>query len=135
MTFLDLKAKELGLHSVANVQVSAHAELSLKNRGWGQTSSACGCSCRLPQLPCCRLLLAVAAGLSRLHTLPSRPVPKRGFLARLQSGSSHARTAWGDVGDGVKFGTPLLAIPCSGSSTEMPARLRELWVLHGFSHL
>lgn len=94
------------MHSVANVQVSAHAELSLKNRGSGQTSSACGCSCRLLQLPCRRLLLAVAAGLSPLHTLPSRPVPKRGFLAHLQGGSSHAGTAWGDVGDGVRFGTP-----------------------------
>lgn len=126
MMFLGLRQRHLGLHLVANVQVSAHGELSLKNRGSGQTSSTRGCSYRLPQLPCHRLLLAVTAGLSPLHTLPSCPAPKRGFLARLRGGSSRAGAAWGEAGDGAGLGTPLPALPCSGSSPAMLAGLQEL---------
>lgn len=92
-TFLDLKRRSWGWIRSQIRALSAHAELSLKNTGSGQTSSAGGCSRRLPQLPRRRLLLAVAAGLTPLHTLPSRPAPKRGFLTRLRGGSSRAGAA------------------------------------------
>lgn len=135
MTFLDLKQRSWGCIrlQMCRYQPTLSSPLKTGARARPPVPAAARAGCRSSLAAgCCWQSLPVYRRFT-----PSLPAPCRSvdFSHVCKVGAATPGLRGATWGNGVRFGTPLLAIPCSGSSTEMPARLRELWVLHGFSHL